>query len=258
MLSVQADTRNLESALAEFARVAKKDLAEVVKKEGASFVGHIIALTPPGSMRADSAGETKGITLDAKKRGEANVAADIAKIFPTSSLPEKKLRAMVAAGFEFRVGRGHKSIVREFIKTPEELRQVHEHARNRRTGRTRKVGGAMMAITRKAVLRRYIKQEQQKVGMLGAGWVPAARELKTTTRATPAWITRHAGSKGGADWLRKEKTIGVRIFNNQQWFPHDMKPRVERALRRTERGLMKAVEVMLERRAARAQARMDS
>jgi hypothetical protein len=256
MLDVNINTSGLESAIAEFASVTRKDLGEVYRQQAGILVGHVIAITPPGGKGGEAFTDSGGIGLDAKKRGEAVIAADITRLFPTSKLKHDELVGMVNAGFEFQTGKGHKDTVRSVAESAAELASVHQFARNPRTGRTRKMKGIGMAITRKAVLKQYIRQEMAKVGKLNAGWINAARMLKTAGRAVPAWITRHGPGRGGADVTERAGKIGVTIFNSEIWFPSGMAARVALAVARRERGLVKAMEAVLERRAKAAERRM--
>ncbi len=44
---------------------------------------------------------------------------------------------MVRDDYEFKTGRGHKDTVREVAETAEDLRRIHQFARNPQSGRTR-------------------------------------------------------------------------------------------------------------------------
>lgn len=258
MIGIQINTANLERAIFEFALTTRKELADATIQQAGILVGHVIALTPPGGGKGQAFTENGGISLAAKKRGEASIAADISKIFPTSKLPAERLQAMVANGWEFRTGKGHKDTVREFAESTEDLKRIHSFARNPKTGRTRKMKGIGMAVTRKGILRQYIKQEIAKVGKLNAGWVAAARKLKTASRNVPAWISRHNDrlATGGADVRKNGSKVGIRIYNTQAWFPSGMESRVALAVARRERGIQVAIEAILEKRAKAAERRM--
>ena len=256
MIQVQVDTRALEKSLFDFAIASRKDMAEVVKQQAGILVGHVIALTPPGGKGGETLTDGGGISLAAKKRGEAVIAADISRLFPTSKLKTEQLSAMVASGFEFKTGKGHKDIVREVAESAADLHRVHQFARNPQSGRTRKMKGIGMAITRKTVLKQYIRQEIAKVGKLSAGWLAAASALRTASRATPAWITRHGRRPGGVDVSDRGAKVGIRIYNSQTWFPSGMEGRVTLAVRRREQGLKVAIEAILVRRAKNAEQRM--
>lgn len=256
MITSEVDTSKMERALAEFAREAGKDLDEVTRQQAGILVGHVIAVTPPGEKQVMT--EQGGIPLEAKKKGEARVAADIAKIFPTTGMKEEKARALVERGHKWKMGDGGRAVaVRDTAFTEAELERFHRASRNPSTGRTRKAGGVLTAVTRKSVLRAYIRKRMKDVGKLNSGWLTAAQDLKTAKRATPAWIRRHGAGPGGSRTRRTRKgDIGIRIFNYQAWFPRGMGRRVRIALNRRERGLKKATQAMIDRKARKAEARM--
>ena len=118
------------------------------------------------------------------------------------------------------------------------------------------MGGDFMAYARSNLLKTYIKQEIKRVGLLNAGWLHAADQLKTAKRNTPGWITRHGRQPGGATVLTGTGRTFITISNFQAWFPSGLDGRVQLALRRREAGLKKATEAILERRAKAAERRM--
>ena len=259
MITVHTDTSNLESALEEFARVTRKDLAEVTKKQAGILVGHVIALTPPGGRLGQAMTDSGGIGLDAKKRGEARVAADISRLFVTTRLPEPAIDKLIHTRdhlWENPQKGGRKVDVFRRANSMADLAAVHKAARNPRNGRTRQNGGATMAIARASLVKAYIRETIKKVGLLSAGWIEAARELGTASRAVPAWIKRHGSQPGGSDVRDSGPGIRIRIFNLQAWFPGNMESRIEIAMRRREAGLKKATAAVLERRAKAAERRM--
>lgn len=256
MLDMQVNTRRLELALDEFAQLSRRDLRDVMRQQAGIIVGHVIAVTPPGAAKGQAMTEQGGIAISAKKRGESVIAADIARIFPTTRLNEDAAKELVSQGFEWRVGRGQRAIVRKTAFSVAELETIHRQARSRSTGRTRKGKGANMALTRKAILRQFIREKQKSVGKLNSGWLAAARELKTSSRAVPAWIRRHGVGPGGTDTSDRRGDVTVTVFNGQDWFPGNMDARLDLAIKRRERGIRKAIEAMLERNARRATRRM--
>lgn len=256
MIEVKTDTSKLEAAIRDFAKLTRKDLGEVMRTQAGILVGHVIAITPPGGSNGQSMAAQGGISIDAKKRGENRLAADIARLFPTSTLPTDQMEAMARNGFEWKVGKEHKVTIRSVARSPGDLVILHKQARNPNTGRTRKMMGHGMAVTRKALLAAYTRQAIRKVGLLNAGWIAAARALKTASRAVPAWITRHGAQGGGANVLDSGSKVAIRISNANGWFPKGMDARVDFALKRREEGLKKATEAILERRAKAAEARM--
>ena len=258
MINVKVDTSRLQSAMAEFAKLTRQDLSEVTRKQAAILVGHVIAITPPGASKGQAMNDTGGIALDAKKRGENAIAADIAKLFPTSKEPHDRLVGMVNSGFMWQVGKGRKTRVRDVAESIEQIALVHKYARNPATGRTRIIGGINMAVTRAPLLKAYIRQEIKKVGLLNAGWISAARELKTAGRALPAWITRHGAQGGGSDISDFGQRIAIRIFNNQPWFPNGMDARVNYALAYREKGIIADIKRRLIKNGKKAERKMCS
>lgn len=256
MIEIKVDTSKLETAIAEFARLTRADLSSVIKTQAGILVGHIIATTPPGNHKAalTAAG---GIGKAAKAMGEAAIRADIERLFPAFQMSPKKLAGQVAAG-NIRLKDGFITVkVKRIAETEAELRALHQAARSKTTGRTSLKRREALAATRQNVREAYIKKQLKRVGLLNAGWINAARELRTSSGAIPAWITRHGAQKGGAEVKdRGGAYVSVRIFNQQAWFPQGMEARVEDALRRRHHALLKAMEAVLARRAKAAERRM--
>jgi len=254
MIDIQVDTSRLEAAIAEFAAASGKDLEAAFRQAGGTMVGQLIGVTPPAHKETLS--EAGGVTLAAKKAGEARVASDIAKIFPTSSIKEENMRGMVESGYKWVAANGRRYAVAQVALSAGQLKQLHRQARNPRTGRTNAANGANMAVTRSAIRRAYIKGEIKKVGLLSAGWINAARELKTGSRYVPAWIKRHRPGPGGADVRNRGGKIHIRIYNSNRWFAGNWNRRLEYVVSRTEKAMTKAAVAILERKARAAERRM--
>lgn len=256
MIDIQVDTSRLESAIKQFAEESRKDLSVVARQQAGILVGHVIALTPPGDGKGGALTDAGGISAAARKQGEARVVADITKLFPTTAIPsEERVVAMVEAGYLWKTKGGGKVKAHDFARTMGDIERIHRFARGPR-GRVRTGRGANVAVTRKGLLREYIKKQKARVGLLNAGWLRAARELKTSARNVPAWIRRHGPRPGGTDIRDRGYQVAIAIFNEQRYFPSDMESRVRRAVARRQSGLEKALEAMLARKAARAQKRM--
>lgn len=256
MITTSVNVSGLNDAIEKFSALTRKDLEMVYKQQAAILVGHVIAITPPGNKQALGLNDSGGIGLTAKKRGEAAIAADIHRIFPTSKLSTARLQGMIKEGFIFQVGKGRKHAITEVAETEEDLARIHKFARNPKTGRTRRMSGAGMAITKSALLRRYIKSQTLKVGKLNAGWIRAAQELKTAKSSVPAWITRHGAGRGGVNIGRNSRGISVKMYNHEIWFPGNMESRVAAAVARRKRGLQIALAAIIERNEKKASDRM--
>jgi hypothetical protein len=258
MLDIRIDTRRLNAAMQEFAREARKDLDSVVRQQAGIIVGHLIAMTPPGASKGQAMTDSGGIDLSAKKRGEARIAADIAALFPTTKLKDEKVFGLIDAGFEWGTGRGKKTI-REFAQTEADLERIHKFSRSPASGRVRTGStGQLMAVTRANIRRAYTRRAIKNVGLLAAGWLHAAAELKTAARATPVWITRHGKKPGGVSIIRTTEGLGITVYNRMPYFPKDMDVRIQRAVFRRTEGLRKALAAMIERRSSKANAKMGN
>ncbi len=250
MLSAKVDITNLQRAMREFTLTARADIETVVRQQSAIMVGHLIAITPPAPAKGQAMSDNGTVQLDAKKRGEARIAADIAALFPTTKLDKKTIAALNANGFEYGTGRG-KKIIKKYAGSISELRRIHKLARSKATGRTKTGKGEMMALTKLSLRKAYIKAEQQKVGTLSGGWVKAGKAMKTSARAMPAWVNRHGRGAGGAYVAGRKHEYSVRLQNDINYFPKDMGSRMQMTIARRERGLKKATEAIINRRAAK-------
>ncbi len=254
MFDVKVDTSRLEAAISEFAAVSRKDLGEAMRQAGGTMVGQLIGVTPPA--HAETLSDTGGVTLAAKKAGEARIAADIAKLFPTTKLKDDAVIGMVENGHKWVAANGRTYPVSEFANTEADLKRIHKAARNPRTGRTSAAYGANMAVTRTQIRKAYIAAEKKKVGLLAAGWLNAARELQTNGRYIPQWIKRHGAGPGGADVREANGKVGIRIYNSNAWFGGGWERRLQYVASRGEKAMKKAMEAALERRAKAAERRM--
>lgn len=255
MITLEVDTSELEKAIAEFAAMTKKDLVEITRHQASIMVGHMIEITPPGGKQKLT---SNGIPMKAKAAGEGKLAADIARIFPSTTISEPMAKGLIKAGFEWKLSDGSRREVGQTAFSEAELARVHRAARSKKTGRALKgTGGVNMAVTKASVLRAYIAKQIKRVGLLNAGWIAAAAKLKTSAGQVPQWIRRHGAKPGGATQAKTKDAVTVTIFNSQAWFPGDMAPRIKDAIRRRENGLRKAIEAITTRRANAATRRMQ-
>lgn len=256
MFETKVDTSRLNAAMRAFAKESRKSMDEVLQKQGGILVGHLIALTPPAAARAQAMNDRGGITSQAKKRGEARIKADIASLFPTTRMKPERVWGMIDNGFRWGTGRGAKRIP-EYAESLDDLERVHRFARSRATGRTRTGStGQNMAMTNAALRREFIRQKIKKVGILNAGWLSAAKKLKTAKSKTPAWITRHGNKPGGVDFRHSRSGLTITIRNRMPYFPKDQDRRIRRALDRRQYGLEQALQAMIDRKAKKATQQM--
>lgn len=255
MFETHVDTSGLTAALKEFSKVSRKSMGKVTREQSAIMVAHLIGHTPPGEMKGRSISDRGGITKEARSRGEARLAADIVALFPTVRKKDETVYSMIDSGYQWGTGRGRK-IIKDFATSVQDLKRIHRFARSPSTGRVRTGStGQNMALTRAAIRSEYIKQQKKKVGTLNAGWLKAARELKTAKRNTPSWITRHGAKPGGVHFRTTKSGLTITMANNMRYMPRNMASRVSRAVQRREYAMLKAMESIIERNAKQAERR---
>jgi len=101
------------------------------------------------------------------------------------------------------------------------IKQLHQEARNPRTGRT-KSRGIQLNIANKADLSTYIEGVVKRVGISKAGWAECARQLRSVTkgsatRGIPGWVSKHPGSGIVQDRTNDPKNPTVTLTNQTPW-----------------------------------------
>ena len=260
MIEIEADTTALQAAIGEFAAASgKKPIETILREQAAILTGHLIALTPPARAFGQDLSDRGVVSPAARRRGESTIKEDIAKIFPTTRMRPERADAWVynsPDGAEVRTAGNRKAVIRTTAWNQADLAWSHKYARNPRTGRTRMSGGANMALTSAAARREYIKATIARVGILAAGWRRAAQDVRTASRAVPAWIRRHNVATGGATLQGTGGRSMITLANQQAYIRGMMESRVPRALARRTHGLRQAMAAMAERAAAQANRRM--
>ena len=165
------NTQSFMEAVARFMATSKRDAVTVMKQQAKGFIKEVIVITPPGGPNVAA--------VKARKRGTANVKADILKVV-RGVKPERAAQHDIASLVESKRIRGrvvHRSDTR--ITVPADK------------------------------LKAYIKAKQQRVGFLASGWNVAAAKLGLKP---PAWIWRHSGP-GQMEVNVTDKDIRIRATN---------------------------------------------
>jgi len=249
MFHVDVDTSKLNKAIAEFTASSKDELDEVIKKQTGIIVGHLIAVTPPGRASGHDFNKEGRIATSAKKLGESQIRSDLAKLFPTTNMKPESIWANIERGRLWKTHLGERQVT-FYADSVYELRRAHQKARNRRTGRVR-IGNstANMALTKARIKNQYTKEQIAKVGLLNAGWLQAAGVLKT--KAVPKWITRHGRQSGDVRFKRSNFGLSITVSNRMGYYPTKLQKRMQMAVDRRTHAIVKALEAMAERRAAK-------
>jgi hypothetical protein len=170
-MSFKFDTSKFERALKAFAAESRKSGREVLENQARLFVRDAATITPPNNTFRF----TKG-------KGVARVRKDIAKVMRPARLSPNDPAVFHR---RFRGSRG----------------RINIDLRGLRDGR--------IPIS-KPRLDAFIRRKISHVGFLAAGWVAAARRLKTNL---PEWITRHGARFGSVRITLNRRGIAVRIVN---------------------------------------------
>lgn len=217
MITCNIDLGSTLRRLQKVPRDAARIMQTAIDVDAKGFVADIVKITPPAQGQAGPS---------AKKLGEAKVASDIRKAYGTPSDLWRLIRDNagrdVADNFwaYMKTRRWHDASQIAMRITGHGLDVFdagaeHRRRRNPRTGRV--VGGeqprhkrVFIADTQKAQLNRYIKTRQANVGLLAAGFQPAAAKLGVTL---PAWIRRHSVLPGIIDVRHSAGQYSITITN---------------------------------------------
>ena len=234
MGSVKITPRNTDKFLRAFEtymRDSKRSRTEAMKTQARGILRSVIAVTPPSGWDA-GANEGKGEMtsgVDSKKRGEAAVLNDLAKIMRSYS--------------------GSKP-------DPSPPASIHRAYRQASTGRVaknlKKIGKRDLRFKVPTALLAAYKQEKKKmVGFLASGWIPAARKLEKVR--FPAWIGRHS-APGSAVLSVGPKGISFRASNEVKYAGHmkDMQRRIDYAVNNQIKNMVRILKNFEEKQMAAA------
>ena len=190
------NARAFKSTLNELAREAKKSGAEIIRQQAKLLVSELIKLTPPTRGKGN---EVKGVTTKQQEKvGKAAVERDINKVVgalndlhlwkgtKNKGAAKKAINKAIKAGDMETAAAivGGKKKVTVATTIPKDF---HKKFRNAR-GRIRKPNERLYVPSR-ATKKAYIQEAQKSVMKGKAGWIKAARRLKST--GLIASITQH-------------------------------------------------------------------
>lgn len=236
-ITLAVDTRAFTAAIHEFARATGKALEEATKQQAATMTGVVMGLTPP----SDGEGAIRKLSLADRKKGDATVESDIRSLFIPTRAPEKILRAWVTEGIKPKSLEG--APPQGYVMDAASMAAWHQRARSPKTGRT--WGGQWTGVGRGSkagranvnvawappgLIKRYVKQEQAKVGKLASGWLSSAIYLGTSTGYTPKWVERHGQSGSRPRILARPGYTLITVRNEMRHNAQDMARRIRRAV----------------------------
>lgn len=186
----------------------RKGNKEMVTKASRLAITKAVAITPPMS-------KDRGPTKETQRFAERIVQGDVRRVLATAAYAYETIQSPAAASaFWFLTHRGGakrrvanieaaEAIVRKHSynvrmrDAPIVMRaDVREHERARKRGRVPKGARVKQIAIRPTEINQHIRRKQKNIGLLAAGWLPAADHLKA--RGVPAWIKRHRGKAEGS------------------------------------------------------------
>lgn len=198
-LDVDIEIGALQRAMIRLAEVTGKKFAAVVLQNSRLIAWNLAHNSQP-----------YGMTLAAKKTGEAAVLRDIGRVFSSGAAIFKQLKEQdekLAKAFYKHLKGGGYGAAERLLRKQTSIQDrnapifapldpdLHQQSRNRR-GRVNRHRAAQIVPDAKDI-QRYAKSRALYVGFGKAGWITAGSQLGKITRV-PAWITRHRGRAPGS------------------------------------------------------------
>jgi hypothetical protein len=178
-MKLTIDEKKLTKALALWGKLTKEEQARQIRFSGRALAVRLTNATQPFGMDADT-----------RKKGENAVLKDIVRI--TKPLTQKyydEAKRMSQYGPEefakrFTTKGNYNYLKKNAVAlTPSTIKEFHQKARSRSTGRTI-ADNQGYYLSGNKVAEKYIKQTQKKVGIAKAGWAECAAQLGGFERVT--------------------------------------------------------------------------
>lgn len=193
MMSASIHLGPLMKKLRQVPREAARIMQHVVETDAKGFIKDIVAITPPSTGKAN---------VESKRRGEMAIDSDLKSVYtgPEGMYPVIKAREgkKMAGAFWRLLQNDPKSVPEWLRRNAPSIRAGFdggkEHQR-RRNKRGRVTGKPTIVLFKKDMraFTLYAKAQKARVGLLAAGFLPAARRLGVKL---PAWVSRHTDAPG--------------------------------------------------------------
>ena len=243
--------------MAELSAETKKSIDVVIKEQTKVILGGLIKITPPGKRQGNEFLTKRGyISNKAFQNAKAIIISDVAKLFPTTAVKdEERINAQMKRGDKFKTYHGQMNVKR-FTNSLADLQSIHKRSRNSRGRVNKGTAKANMALTRKATKNQLAKHLISKIGLLNAGWLRAAHDLKAAKSATPKWITRHGPQPGFARFRKSRHGLIITIGNKVSYYPKDAASRVRQSVFNTELHVRALIDAALKKNAQKINRKM--
>lgn len=210
----------LRAQLRDYPRFVNDQIFALMRKHARALISSsgenkgLVQIIPPASL------DRKVFGTAAKKQGEGKVQSDIWKVYGTPGDVYKIIKAKnpkVAAGYWAAVKRKDWAAANGLARRMAAPVLVDfttddgaEHKRRRVDGVV-KGRAKTLFVTDGRYVRAYIKMKQTNVGLLAAALVNNYDGRFGPLKGVPAWISRHAGSWGSAQFDSFNHGEGPRV-----------------------------------------------
>lgn len=243
---IQVDTFNWRSSIRQLQRTLRLDAAQIIREESKQFVRTARNFTFPrkqkdgeGAIEWDMlqlATPLRPEKIENKRLKEAVITGDHRRVemtlaqFPTSQAGRGKARAIFSPRKVIRAG---------------ELPGLYRRVKNKRGRVVYDQGNAIINVRQ---YDQYIANKKKNVGILKAGFNPAARAFGIPT---PQWIARHGDRYGSMIDFTDGENPQITITNAGVRYP-DYRATIRAALRSRSKTMQKKLRLALSGNAAQA------
>lgn len=215
-------TREWERSADRIVATSKRDRPTIMKQQFRRILTRAAEITPPGSEGV------KAGTRAARKQGEAAVAGDIARVYGTPGaaydLLERKSKAKASAFWLLHQSgqntEAHRVLYEEtgLAFSPFDGGKAHKGliSKRGRVERRNTRRAFLFAVQDPKALADYVKEKQDHVHWLAAGWRAA---LLSIGGSLPAMISRHP-APGSIEFIVESMRMVLRAHNEVTFASH--------------------------------------
>jgi hypothetical protein len=248
---------NLNHALDSLPRKINGELPRIVKTEARGMAVQLAIATRP-----------TGITEKAHKRGKANVAKDIGKVFASPAEAFEVIQKTDPDAAE-RFWANVKN--RRFARAQTALQKSNSawnrltvgrlnrslHSSSKNSEGLVQIKTPLQVVTSADARENYIRQIQKRVGFAKGVWANAAKSLGGQVRNLAQWITRHKQSPGSSKFERIGGRTSASLKSTLDYMDDVLKYKsINYAMRIAEKNLRKALVIASKKAADATRSRM--
>lgn len=245
---ITVDNEKFKKQVRELAKLTGRSVSQVMLQQVGIVGGSLIKAFPPSSENKT------GTAKNDRRKGVRAIENDLKKII----LPMHDLQVLKRWQDDFE----HVHDV--FDDTGSRIEEWHESHRDKRTGRTRYIGGSKYLSGRqydnklhvpKKKLDQYVRRKAKRVGDLKSGWLATA-ELNPKN-SVPGWIKNGSRRGSYSDHMKARTGGGFIRFTNGTPYAGRWKALGEKVLKRNQKRFVKALQAEYRKSIKAANARQS-